>query len=139
LFVILGGSTSEFGKNSLNIPYISDDNLLAKYYSAADLFVYPSLWDNCPLSVLENMGTGTPVITYNTGGIPELVEHMGTGYIAEYNNSSDFANGLITFLSNEDLRKIASKRSREVFEQKFTQTQMINNYLNLYKEIIENI
>lgn len=135
-FAILGGGSEEFGENSVNIPYISDDNLLAKYYSAADLFIYPSLWDNCPLAVLENMGTATPVITYKTGGIPELVEHMKTGYIAEYNNSDDFIKGIDIFLTDENLRSSASKLSRSIFEQKFTQTKMVNEYLDLYNELL---
>ena len=50
------------------------------------------------------MACGTPVIAFNTGGVPELVEHMKTGYIAEYKNSDDLANGVELFLSNDDLR-----------------------------------
>jgi glycosyltransferase involved in cell wall biosynthesis len=136
VFLIILGGNSEFSNKSISIPYISDDNLLAKYYSVADLFIYPSLWDNCPLAILENMGTGTPVITYSTGGIPELVVHMQTGYVATYNNSKDFIKGVDTFLLNDSLREDAIKLSRKVFEEKFTQTQMVRNYISLYQEIL---
>lgn len=137
-FIILGGSTDDFKDNkSITVPYISDQVLLAKYYSAADLFIYPSTWDNLPLAVIENMAVGTPVITYNTGGIPELINHMKTGYIAEYKNIEDYIKGVKIFLEDEDLRNSASRKSVEVFQNKFTQTQMVNNYMNLYNELIK--
>lgn len=137
-FVILGGSDEHFkDEKSINVPYISDQELLSKYYSAADLFIYPSLWDNLPLAVIENMAVGIPVITYNTGGIPELVEHMKTGYVAQYNNSEDFIAGVKSFLQNKELRESASKESIRIFKENFTQTQMVNNYMNLYNELIK--
>lgn len=135
-FVVLGGGSLNEGNNLINVPYINGDELLSKYYSAADLFIYPSLWDNCPLSVLENMGTGTPVITYNTGGIPELVRHMESGYIAKYNDSSDFIKGVDLFINDKKFLISASKLSREIFESSFTQTKMVNKYLELYNEVL---
>ncbi|MBE0573501.1 glycosyltransferase, partial [Candidatus Dojkabacteria bacterium] len=138
VFIILGGAEKDFNdEKSIVIPYISDQILLAKYYSAADLFIYPSLWDNLPLAVIENMATGTPVLTYNTGGIPELVKHMGTGYIAKYNDTQDFMKGLDLFISDVNLRDSASERSIQIFLQDFTQTKMVNDYFSLYNELIQ--
>lgn len=137
-FTIIGGGDIFFKENSITIPYITDPDLLAKYYAAADLFVYPSLWDNCPLAVIENMATGTPIITYNTGGIPELVEHMKSGYIAKYNNSDDFLKGVQLFIKNDELRTNAGTLSMELFLKNFTFEAMFKKYVSLYTEMLQN-
>ncbi len=138
VFAILGGGGEDFmAENTVTISYISDQFLLAKYYSSADLFIYPSLWDNCPLTVIENMAVGTPVITYNTGGIPELVTHMETGYIAKYNDSQDFIKGVKLFLDNTELRNSAANQSTKVFKERFTLDTMVKKYISLYTEMLK--
>ncbi|MCM4156124.1 glycosyltransferase [Gramella sp. AN32] len=63
-------------------------------YNAADVFLAPSLADNLPYSILESHYCGTPVVAFNIGGIPDLIEHKGNGYLAEYKNSIDLAKGI---------------------------------------------
>ena len=62
--------------------------------------------------VLEAMACGTPVIAFNTGGVPELIEHMKTGYVAKYKNSDDLANGVELFLKDDVLRAKAGILAR---------------------------
>jgi glycosyltransferase involved in cell wall biosynthesis/peptidoglycan/xylan/chitin deacetylase (PgdA/CDA1 family) len=121
------------GMNLKTLPYVEDEKEMAFYYSAADLFLYPSLADNCPLVVLESLSCGTPVISFNTGGIPELVTHKENGYIAEYNNIADLEFGVNYFLGNSSLLKRASKRARKAVLEEFTQKQMVRKYQNLYE------
>jgi len=115
------------------LPYIDDEKQLAFYYAAADLLIYPSLADNCPLVVLESLSCGTPVITFNTGGIPELVKHKETGYIAEYNNIIDLINGVEFFMKNPGLLKKMAGNARESILKGFTLKEMIKKYLELYE------
>lgn len=89
LFVNLGGEQRIENNNWFDHEYIADKEKLALYYSAADLFLYPSIADTCPLTVLEALSCATPVLSFQTGGIPELVEHLETGYIAERGNLND--------------------------------------------------
>ncbi len=137
-FLVIGGNKQELiAKNYLQLPYVTDERELAKYYNAADLFIYPSKADNHPLSVIEALACTLPVITFNTGGIPEIVEHMKTGYIAPQFDVTDFIKGINLFLSDDNLRSNAGIKARKIVEEKFTQELMNSRYLDLYNEVFE--
>ncbi|MBZ4646755.1 MAG: glycosyltransferase [Clostridia bacterium] len=120
----------------ISVPYIQDEQRMAEYYAASDLFLYPSLADNCPLVVLESMAAGTPVIAFRTGGIPELITNMKNGYIAEYKSVSDFLTGINLFIDNEELRNRASINARETIEKHFTLEKMVDLYQELYNSLL---
>ena len=124
---------------SVSIPHIYEEAKMAEYFAVSDILLYPTLADNCPLVVLEAMACGLPVIAFNTGGVPELVDHMKTGYIAEYKNSEDLANGVELFLSDDDLRAKAVILARQRVEDKFRLNQQVDNYLKLYAQIMDRL
>ena len=95
----------------------------AEYFAASDFLLYPALADNCPMVVLDAMASGFFVIAFNTGGVRELLEHLKTGYVAEYKNSDDLANGVELFLNDDALREKAGILAREKVENKFTLKQ----------------
>lgn len=137
-FVNIGGSkNSKNKKNWLDVPYIKDESLMSDYYAASDLFIYPSLADNCPLVVLEALACGLPVITFETGGIPELVKHLETGYIAKYKELNDFISGIKLFINNIELLNKASILAREHAVNNFDKSKMVDSYLKLYEEILK--
>jgi len=90
-----------------------------------------------PLVVLEAMACGTPVITFNTGGVPELVDQMKTGYVADYKNSDDLANGVELFLRDDSLSEKAGILARQRVEDNFTLDQQVDSYLKLYAQILD--
>jgi glycosyltransferase involved in cell wall biosynthesis len=141
MFLCIGGSergVDDKYKNLLYIPRIKDKKLLASYFSAADMFLFPTLADNCPLTVLEAMSCGTPIVTFKTGGVPELVKHLRNGYVADYKNSDDLINGVkyILNLSKDDLLKI-SENSRDDVLNNFTIDKMVDQYIDLYRKKIK--
>ena len=115
---------------------MADEETMAKYYAASDICLYPSVADNCPLIVLEALACGLPVITFNTGGIPELVAHLKTGYIAEYKNVEDLAKGAELFLNDRDLREKAGILARKKVKESFTLDHQTDEYLKLCRKII---
>ncbi|HSA06016.1 MAG TPA: glycosyltransferase [Candidatus Gastranaerophilales bacterium] len=137
LFVNLGAEEAKNKGNWIDVAYIQDEKELALYYSAADLFIYPSQAEVFGLVIAESMSCETPVIAFRNTAIPELVDHMETGYLAENKNIEDFLNGIKTFLDNDNLRKNASIKSRQVVLEKFTLDRMINKYIELYQEIFK--
>jgi glycosyltransferase involved in cell wall biosynthesis len=138
LFVNVGGDRAQVrSDNCIDIAYVNDENKMALLYAAADLFIYPSVADNCPLVVLEALSCGTPVVSFRTGGIPELVKHLSTGYVADYKNMDDFIHGIKLFIEDKDLCRKAKLAAREQIIEQFTLTQMVENYCKLYEEVRE--
>jgi glycosyltransferase involved in cell wall biosynthesis len=123
---------------TLALGYIDHPKLKALVYSAADIFVFPTIADNLPNAVLESMACGTPVVSFNTGGVPDMIEHMETGYIAERGNIEDLANGILTLLNNDDLRESMAKKGIERIAKNFTSELQARRYLEIYQKEIES-
>lgn len=138
--VLLGNSSGElaslFSCTIHALGYISDASTLAAAYSAADLFMIPSLEDNLPNTVMEAMACGTPCIGFRTGGIPEMIDHQVNGYVADYKDSGDLASGIewglarlhTPALSDACLAKVVSAYSEAVVAEK---------YSSLYQRLLE--
>lgn len=136
LFINIGsGKTVEKRQNNWNIPYVTDPHEMALYYSSSDLYLYPTLADNCPLVVLEAMACGLPILTFDTGGVPELVLHMETGYVASYQSKEDLQKGFSLLIENKELRNSMGNIAMNRVHEKFTIEIMNENYLKLYTEI----
>ncbi len=135
-FVDLGGDMGHGDSRSKTISYIASPDALAKYYSAADILLYPSVADNCPLVVLEAMACGLPVVSFQTGGIPELIEHKVNGYVAEYRNADDLKNGIefLLNLSSPEIEKMKQYCINKI-RTNFSVEKMADQYIELYQNI----
>jgi glycosyltransferase involved in cell wall biosynthesis len=101
-----------FGKSSDRLPgislkthfmgYSSDEEYIRKIYSCADVYVNPSIEDNLPNTVLESFSAGTPVVAFNMGGMPDMIDHKQNGYLAEYKNPGQLAEGIRWCLENNN-------------------------------------
>lgn len=138
IFLEVGSNElSQTEDNFIRVPYIEDKTLLAKYYAAADLFLLTSIAENCPLVVLEAMACGVPVVSFDVGGVKELVKHMKTGYIAEHKSVDDLVKGLNLFLSDDNLLEKTRIDARKRIEKYFTLELQTQKYLKLYKDLIK--
>ena len=120
-----------------NVRYVSSESLMRSYYSAANAYLLPSVAENSPLGVLESFACGTPVIAFDTGGVPELIEHLKTGYVAKYRSAEDLANGIKWFSSlSADMFGDISTECVQHVEQRFTLQLQMRKYLDAYQEAI---
>lgn len=115
--------------------YVKDREMLSLYYSASDLLLYPSLADNSPLVIMESMSCGTPVVAFNTGGIPEIIDHTESGYIAKYKDLDDLVKGVWFILNHPDKNKLGNDARKKIVED-FNIDNMIDNYISLYKSTL---
>jgi glycosyltransferase involved in cell wall biosynthesis len=137
-FACIGGKSNKApAERFLQIPYVVDENLLAELYCVADVFMFPTLADNCPLVVLELMGCGVPVISFNVGGVPELIEQGRTGFIAGYKNTEEFVKMVEHLVLNKAKREQFSKAGLERLQKMFTLDQMIDKHIVLYERLAE--
>lgn len=121
-----------FKVHELNL--ITSQEELAEIYSMADVFVTPSLEDNLPNTVMEALSCGTPVVAFNIGGIPEMIDHQQNGYLAEFKSAKDMAKGLNEILNVADVAELA-KNSRQKVLNNYTNEIVAKQYIDLYKSI----
>lgn len=118
---------------------IDDDRALARIYSAADVFVLPTLAENLPNVALESMACGTPPVIFDVGGCSDAVRHMETGYLARYADAEDLARGISLLLNDDELRDRLSRRSREVAVAEYGIELQAKRFLNLYNQVTQNV
>ena len=116
---------------------IRDNASLALVYQAADIFVCPSVEDAGPMMIPEAMLCGVPVVAFNTGGAPDLIETMKTGYLAAYKDSFDLAQGMYNLLTANNLPTIKIN-AHEAAVRKHSPSVVVARYLELYKNIKKN-
>jgi glycosyltransferase involved in cell wall biosynthesis len=115
----------------------ADEVEIAKIYSLADVFVIPSLEDNLPNTVVESMACGTPVVGFNIGGIPDMISHLKTGYLAEEKNINDLALGIFTVLFKLDANELR-KNCLENARQNYPLKLQASTYVELYTKILSS-
>lgn len=122
--------------NITTIPFISNKSALAEYYSASDVLLFTSLAENCPLVLLEALSSGLPVISFNVGGVPELIIHKKNGYVARYKDDKDLARGLSWILGLKDEERHNMGLDNIARAKKFFSTKvMVDKYEKLYNQL----
>ena len=136
--VVIGGHAEECAGQIafpvLPLGYINDEKRLIDVYNAADVFVLPSLEDNLPNTIMEAMACALPCVGFNTGGIPEMIEHKKTGYVAEYKSSDDLATGMAWVLREADTKAIGDNAVRKVATQ-YSQQSVAMRYIEVYNQV----
>lgn len=97
-------------------------------YAAADVFVTPSLEDNLPNTIAESMSVGTPCVGFRTGGIPEMISHGQTGYVADQRDASDLAQG-IEYVLAHPMREAASRMAAH----EYNEGRVAEQYIKIYE------
>ncbi len=120
-----------------NVKFLGKQHALVDLLSAADIFLLPSQSESFGLSALEAMSCGTPVVASNIGGIPEVVIHGESGYVAELGDIERMAKYVIGLLCNDKKWATFSANSRRIAEDKFDSHHIVSKYENLYEELIK--
>ena len=105
-------------------------------YSCADLFVIPSLEDHLPNTIMESMACGTPCVGFEIGGIPEMIDHRVNGYVANYKDAGDLANGIQWVLEHEDRLALSDACVKKV-QENYTEEVVAKQYTALYGKLLK--
>ena len=109
---------------------LSDFERISMAYSAADVFVAPSVQDNLPNTVIESLACGTPVVAFNIGGMVDMIEHEYNGYIAKFSSEKELANGIL-YCTSKDMSDNCVRSTKQKFDTK----KKVGQYLELYHVI----
>ena len=103
--------------------------------SEMDIFFLPSRWEGLPLSVLEAMACGLPVIASAVDGTKEVIIDSATGYLVDPDDLRAYINRLSELIRDEKKRKIMGERGRERVEKHFSYHKMIKKVFDIYKSL----
>ncbi|MEE1223397.1 MAG: glycosyltransferase [Bacteroidaceae bacterium] len=113
-----------------SLGYVSDMQQIATVYRAVDLFVTPSLYENLPNTIVEAMCCGTPCVGFRIGGIPEMIDHLANGYVANYKDSDDLAQGILHTLSHPSMGAAAEHYAQYMYDE----ARVARQYADLYRQ-----
>ena len=119
-----------------SLGYLNDTISLRLAYSAADVFVAPSLMDAFGKTLAESMACETPVVCFNATGPKDIVDHKNNGYLAHPFDPQDLARGIKWVLENETRYFELSYNARRKVEDYFDIKIVAEQYQSLYQEIM---
>lgn len=136
-----------FGKykpiNQGNYPYkthwlgpVRDDSVMKMIYSAADVMIVPSRQDNLPNTAVEAHACGIPVVAFNIGGLPDIVQHRLSGWLAPGFDTDNLAEGILWVLSNPTQWTQLSVAARKIAEERFSNQVVTDQYMHVYKQAL---
>ena len=120
--------------NVYPLGYIAEEKKMVDVYNAVDLYAIPSLQDNLPNTIVEAMACGVPCIGFNVGGIPEMIDHLHNGYIAEYKNVASLADG-IRWLLTEGEYEVLSREAARKAASTYGENSVAMKYLAIYNRM----
>ena len=139
-YTIIGGGayleqikekTKEYDTNVKFTGFLNDPK---EVLETSDIFVYYSIHDNFPNSILDGMASGLPVITNNVGAVPEIIESERDGYVAEYDE--DYQEYFLNLVEDYKLREKIGQNARKTVEEKFDWKKVVNEYISIYENLM---
>ena len=120
------------------VKFLGKQDGLAEILNSADLFLIPSQSESFGLVALEAMACGVPVVSSSVGGLPELIRHNETGFIAEIGDIDRMAKYSIDLLTNPKKHKIFSENSRKRAVEKFDKSVILPQYMEHYNKVLNS-
>lgn len=144
LDLVGSGSSLESCKtlaNSLGVAdrvsFLGDRTDVPNLLAQSQIFILSTHYEGLPISILEAMRAGLPVVATSVNGIPEEVEHGKTGLLVPRKDVQTLTNALQNLLQSPELRQQMGEASRQKFVQEFTIEKMIVETKALYEEILK--
>lgn len=120
-----------------NVGYVHDPVELAALYSAADVFVAPSMQDNLPTTVLEASACGVPSVAFAIGGIPDIILQNESGYLAQPFDIKELAYGIRLVLDNPKIRRTWGNRARTHILDNYESRMVAKQHIALYQQVLQ--
>ena len=118
------------------IEFLGLRNDIAQLMANADVFVLPSKWEGLPLSILEAMRAGLPVIATDTGGVCEAVTDGVTGYLTAPGDAAHLSSRIQQLISSRHLLTTMGWAARRRYEQDFQIEVMVQKTVAVYNEVV---
>ena len=110
--------------------------MVLDYMNRSEVFVLPSLSEGFPVTILEAMACGLPIVATRVGGVPDIIEDGINGYLVDTKNPEQIAQALQKILENEQLRGNISSNNREEAE-KYSWDRIVINLERIYQNTLQ--
>ena len=106
------------------------------YLRAADVFVFPSLYEGLGIAVLEAMAMGVPVVAYDTGPLPEVVVHGETGVLVPSGDAEGLADGVEALVQAPRKSEVLGAAGRKRVEKEFLIPRTAARHAEFYRQLV---
>jgi L-malate glycosyltransferase len=127
--------TRELGLTE-HVKFLGKQSALPAILSVADLFLLPSQSESFGLAALEAMSCSVPVVATSAGGIPEVIVHGETGYVAEMGDTQRMAKYAIDLLTNQRKYERFAEASRQRSVEHFRTDLIVPEYEAVYERVV---
>ena len=110
---------------------------LKAIYEGLDIVVLTSLNEGTPVSLIEAMAAGRPVVTTNVGGVKDIVEDGKSGYLVESGNVEEFTKKLLELVRDPEKRRTFGQNGRNIVKNRFTKERLIKDTKELYNNTLQ--
>ena len=107
-------------------------------YPKADVFVLPSYTESFPITILEAMASGLPVVASNVGGIPEIISNNKDGILIEPGNPYQLTKSVLNILHDRQLASQIAINARNKVQQYFNSEKMASATKEFYYKVLNN-
>lgn len=139
--IIIGASEPEnppdLGMKVHYMGQLHDEISQVLLYSAADVVVAPSMQENLSNTVMESLACGTPIVAFDIGGMPDMIDHQLSGYLATPFEANDLADGIMWVLEDENRRDRLSRFARQTAVERYALQAVAHRYSALYQSILK--
>lgn len=118
-----------------NVQFLGNRTDIPALLQNADCFVLSSIAEGIPMTILEAMASGLPIISTNVGGIPEIVD-TSYGYLVPSQSAEALADAMQSALISGERLKQQGMLARDVAEKNFSESHMIDQYNRLYHHLL---
>jgi len=116
--------------------HVSSNERMANLMRAADVVAVPSTADNLPMAACEAQCTGRAVVGFRLGGLPDTVQHLATGYLADPLDVEDLARGLIMAIEDAQASDEWGQNARERASSLWSPRRVVDSYAELYERLL---
>ncbi|RMF58117.1 MAG: glycosyltransferase family 1 protein, partial [Calditrichaeota bacterium] len=109
---------------------------LQELFNRASVFVFPSRYEAAPLTLVEAMASGIPIVATPVGNVPDLLKHQENGMIVPPGEPERLASEVISLLENESLRRAIATNAQSLVEQNLTWKTIARKTLSLYERVL---
>ncbi len=136
LLVFGSDGSSEQWNKQFDVQFMGylDESGMVDLYNLSDVYVVPSLEDSFNNTVAESLSCETPVVSFATGGIVDIIDHMSNGYLASYGDVDDLADGLYWVLNHNQGNALGISGRKKVLTN-FSYPVVAQKYQDLISEI----